>query len=360
VILRVRRSLRDDPRVRRAARELGIGPAQGLGHVVALQLWALQHAPDGDLSGLDAADVADAAMWDGAPDTFVSALKAAGLVTEHGRVAEWDRAGGGKAAHVRWHVARARPSDGCPWCVPAAVPRATSCEDHASIMRASCEDDASIMRASCEDHAGITAAPESGQIGQLLALAPSTSDVADISDASRARYKGKGLDLDLDQDLDPSQKQNLTPCDFRAENRLGEEAGGLLASPEDALAVQLADSSALLAAFEAFWKAYPARNGKKLFKAKAREKWRGVRRGEWDAAAVGAKNYADAYARGLPGVGAMDAFRWLRDRHWRDWQTPAVEPARPRTREEEFDSEVAALLEFGRGGADPGFLGAFE
>lgn len=76
--------------------------------------------------------------------------------------------------------------------------------------------------------------------------------------------------------------------------------------------------------FDEFWDEYPARNGKKLNKAKAHQQWRDkVPEDQRDAAIVGAMNYADAYRRDMPGVGAMDAFRWLRDLQWTDWQTPA-------------------------------------
>ncbi len=75
--------------------------------------------------------------------------------------------------------------------------------------------------------------------------------------------------------------------------------------------------------FDGFWATYPARNGKRLHRDKAAEQWRRLKPAERQAATVGAGHYADAYQQGLPGVGAADAFRWLRDRSWGDWQTPA-------------------------------------
>lgn len=81
--------------------------------------------------------------------------------------------------------------------------------------------------------------------------------------------------------------------------------------------------------FAEFWEAYPARNGKKLHKTKALQQWRSkVKPGEREAAIVGANHYRQAYEGGLPGVGAMDAFRWLRDRSWPDWQKPMEPPRR--------------------------------
>lgn len=84
---------------------------------------------------------------------------------------------------------------------------------------------------------------------------------------------------------------------------------------------------AVLLGFEAFWTAWPARNGKKLYRGKAEPLWAKLGPDDRRAALAGALNYADASAAGL--AGAMDAFRWLRDRSWADWQEPAVPDPRP-------------------------------
>lgn len=78
--------------------------------------------------------------------------------------------------------------------------------------------------------------------------------------------------------------------------------------------------------FDEFWDAWPPRNGKKLNKPKAHQQWRSkVKPAERDAAITGAHHYRTASDSGL--AGAMDAFRWLRDRAWPDWQDPAAPPA---------------------------------
>jgi len=74
------------------------------------------------------------------------------------------------------------------------------------------------------------------------------------------------------------------------------------------------------ASFAAFWDAWPRRNGRKLSKGQAHQKWRGLTRAERTAALTGARHYADASERGK--AGAMDAFRWLEKKLWPDWQTP--------------------------------------
>lgn len=66
--------LRDHPKTRRLARALGVGVPAAIGHLHCLWWFALDYAPDGDLSGFAAWEIADAAMWDGDPDAFVAAL----------------------------------------------------------------------------------------------------------------------------------------------------------------------------------------------------------------------------------------------------------------------------------------------
>lgn len=72
---------------------------------------------------------------------------------------------------------------------------------------------------------------------------------------------------------------------------------------------------------EHFWPAWPSRNGKKLSKSKALGYWLKLSVDEQRAALRGARNYAAASRAGM--AGAKDAFRWLRDREWPDWQDPA-------------------------------------
>lgn len=78
--------------------------------------------------------------------------------------------------------------------------------------------------------------------------------------------------------------------------------------------------------FEQFWEIWPRRNGKKLAKDKAHRAWARMTLPDRRDAYRGARNYADASARGL--AGAKDAFRWLQGREWPDWQTPAVPDSR--------------------------------
>jgi len=111
--------LRDHPKTRRAARRAGVSIPQMIGHLHCLWWWALDHAPDGDLGKYDAEDLADAAMWEGDPETLVKALRdcgpsgAAGFLEDDGSLHDWAEYGGRywkrvaagrKAAEARWHA----------------------------------------------------------------------------------------------------------------------------------------------------------------------------------------------------------------------------------------------------------------
>lgn len=71
-------SIGQHPKTRRAARRLGVSIPAMVGHLHLLWHWALDYAQDGDISPYEHADIADAAMWEGEPETFVSALIDAG------------------------------------------------------------------------------------------------------------------------------------------------------------------------------------------------------------------------------------------------------------------------------------------
>lgn len=73
--------------------------------------------------------------------------------------------------------------------------------------------------------------------------------------------------------------------------------------------------------FELFWSRYPARNGRKLEKAKAKAQWMKLSSAERASAGLGVEQYAAS------GVMAKDAYRWLRDKSWVDW----IEPLKPAT-----------------------------
>ena len=76
--------------------------------------------------------------------------------------------------------------------------------------------------------------------------------------------------------------------------------------------------------FENFWKAYPKRNGKKIGKAKAANIWKRMSNAKRQKAHAAVGHYRRACDQRWNI--AKDAFRWLRDEEFEDWQTPATAP----------------------------------
>ena len=71
-------------------KRLKIPHSQGIGHLFFLWWWALDHAPDGDLSALGATGVARVVRWEGEHlRSVLPALKKAGFVDEDNRIHDW-------------------------------------------------------------------------------------------------------------------------------------------------------------------------------------------------------------------------------------------------------------------------------
>ena len=90
-------------KTRKAARLLGISIPQMVGHLHLLWWWTMNHAPSGDLSMASADDIADAALWQGDADAFISALETCSVTGGYGFLArtedglfvnDWDQHGG--------------------------------------------------------------------------------------------------------------------------------------------------------------------------------------------------------------------------------------------------------------------------
>jgi hypothetical protein len=66
--------LRNHPKTKRLARQLGISIAAAIGHLHLFWWWAMDYADNGDLSNFNPEDLADAAGWDGDAQAFVEAM----------------------------------------------------------------------------------------------------------------------------------------------------------------------------------------------------------------------------------------------------------------------------------------------
>lgn len=99
---------------------LRIKTPQAVGHLCILWLWALDNAPDGDLSEFSTEEIAEFACWSGKnPDDFVNALIKAGFLDEDLHIHNWyDYAGKlvekRKVDAERKRASRAKTTAGCP------------------------------------------------------------------------------------------------------------------------------------------------------------------------------------------------------------------------------------------------------
>lgn len=74
--------LRDHPKSKRMKRKLRISEHETVGLLHYFWYWALEFAPDGDITNLSDEDIADGCRFTGEPEEFVSALIHAGFVDE--------------------------------------------------------------------------------------------------------------------------------------------------------------------------------------------------------------------------------------------------------------------------------------
>ncbi|HAN21597.1 MAG: hypothetical protein A2Y15_05960 [Clostridiales bacterium GWF2_36_10] len=68
---------------------LKIKTPQAVGHLCMLWLWAIDNAPDGDLSIFLNDEIAEISGWDKSADTFIKALQTAGFLDENKCIHDW-------------------------------------------------------------------------------------------------------------------------------------------------------------------------------------------------------------------------------------------------------------------------------
>ena len=99
--------LKDHPKTRKLARQLGITVPAAIGHLHCLWWWALEYAQDGDLSAHDAEEIGFAGMWEGDSDQFIAALCQSGFLDEAGNpgdygLHDWTDYAGGSSTSGRF------------------------------------------------------------------------------------------------------------------------------------------------------------------------------------------------------------------------------------------------------------------
>ncbi|MCL2300249.1 MAG: hypothetical protein FWC27_08920 [Firmicutes bacterium] len=87
--IKAQQALRDHRKILAVAGKLEIEPAHAVGLLILLWLWAVDNAPNSDLTGIPPRSIARAAQWDGNPDDFLKALQAAQLL-DGSAIHDWD------------------------------------------------------------------------------------------------------------------------------------------------------------------------------------------------------------------------------------------------------------------------------
>lgn len=97
------------------------------------------------------------------------------------------------------------------------------------------------------------------------------------------------------------------------------------------------DDCSKISVFEQqFWPIYPFRNGKKLDKPEALEQFLLLPKKDIDSVLIAVRNYQIS-KEVKEGVGIKNAFRWLRDKKYKDWLLPEQPTNKPLTRKEQLD-----------------------
>lgn len=119
--LEAHQSLATNRKTLRLKRLLHISKATAIGHLMLLWWWALDNAPDGDLSEFGEEELAEIAEWPGKGAVkFAEALKTAGFIDPDGKLHDWDEYTGRliskreqqrEAARIRKQRSREQPRE---------------------------------------------------------------------------------------------------------------------------------------------------------------------------------------------------------------------------------------------------------
>lgn len=82
-------ALKDHPKTEVLAYALDVRPAEAIGLLHCLWWWALDYAPNGDLSNFDPRVIAKAATWHSDPMVFVAALLNSGFLDDGPTIHDW-------------------------------------------------------------------------------------------------------------------------------------------------------------------------------------------------------------------------------------------------------------------------------
>lgn len=87
--------LANHPKTKKLAYKLSLNKPSTIGSLILLWWWAIDYAPDGDLSKFDSAIIADVMCYRGKnPDKLISSLIESGFINENMTIHDWDQYGG--------------------------------------------------------------------------------------------------------------------------------------------------------------------------------------------------------------------------------------------------------------------------
>jgi hypothetical protein len=311
----------DHPKTVKAAHLLGIEPVQLVGHLHVLWHWALTYAEFGDLSRFDAADIALAAKWPGAPDEFAQALiecgpgDSAGFLERDGvygppddpRVGDlvlhdwWDCAG--KLVDRRWRDAqrkrdaRAR-SNGHPDPDPSTSNGRHDPEPSPSAGRP--QDVPETPARTADEH-------------------PDTDPRARTNTTNTTNTTNPPTGHDDDADASPSPFSTSE----QSEELAAEADGQAATAPEQPDPIDQQ--------FASFWDRYPRHHtsgkpGGGGSRKRALQRWRNLTQRQRDQALAAVDNYR-VWCERDDGEFAAHVTRWLNEERWEQWQQPAPPPS---------------------------------
>lgn len=278
------------PKTKRLARALGANLPQTIGHLHLLWWWSLEYAQDGNLTGFEPEELADAALWEGDAPRFVDAMKQAGFL---------DVTDGAVLIH--------------DW------------EDYAGKLLQRREANRAKQEAYRNRHKPQEPPPQGGNSRDML-----PSHIPDITVTSPSR-NGATVPYHTVPDQTIPNQVNTIPT----------------LADEGACAPEIVDNFTPWA--KACWDAYPARNGKKLHKAEFVRALKAAPVSQQDRIMGAIVNYA-ASSQAVRGY-AEDPHRFMR--HWQDWEQPETTTQKgPRHDHHTYSDPDAIAAEIARLTAD--------
>lgn len=309
--IRVDQDLVGHPKLVRLARRLGVSRPCAVGIVVMLWCWATAYHAGGDLSGVDAEDVADACHWDGDPAELLAALMGegsskGGFIDADMRLHGWGefqhvvtrvRTESGKyGAHVRHHERAGLFNPDCEYCVnqreTTEVPTG-----------------ANVCQLAKSSNANSTALANASNANGELMGSYSTANSTALATSTSTSTSKNSPPLKPPLSLVPSGETFAPDGASHTPDP----------TPDDG--------------FDAFWAAYPERDGSKGSKAEAKAAWGRLSKAARGRAMTAVGHYAawcDASGR-YP----KDAVRFIRPVRgsktalFEEWQEPRPVDPKP-------------------------------